>query len=158
MRPTYEEIVRLTDAFCAEHLDDEYAQLCRKLAAALARKRPSPLSQGKIETWACAVTYTIGRVNFLFDKSQSPHMSAGDLCAWFGVSKSTAAAKAKGIMDTFRVTLLDPHWSLPSKIAENPLAWIVMVNGFPIDVRDAPREIQEEALRRGIIPYIPELS
>jgi hypothetical protein len=26
-----EEILKLTDAFCAEHLDAEYGQLCRKL-------------------------------------------------------------------------------------------------------------------------------
>jgi hypothetical protein len=28
--------------------------LCRKLVAALARKRPSPLTRGKPEVWACA--------------------------------------------------------------------------------------------------------
>jgi hypothetical protein len=43
MRPVVEEIVAITDEFCAEHLDEEYAQLCRRLTAKLARKRPSQL-------------------------------------------------------------------------------------------------------------------
>jgi hypothetical protein len=30
------------------------------------------------------------------------------------------------------------------------------VNGFIIDVRHAPREIQEEAFRKGLIPYLPD--
>jgi hypothetical protein len=38
--------VALTDAFCREHLDAECEALCRKLAAALARKRPPALARG----------------------------------------------------------------------------------------------------------------
>lgn len=36
--------VEITDAFCAEHLDHEYAELCRRLIGRLGRKRPSRLS------------------------------------------------------------------------------------------------------------------
>ena len=42
-RPAYEAVVALTDAFCRDRLTEEYEALCRKLAGALARKRPSPL-------------------------------------------------------------------------------------------------------------------
>jgi hypothetical protein len=43
MQPRFQEIVSLTDApLCQEKLNSEYAELCRELAAALARKRPSP--------------------------------------------------------------------------------------------------------------------
>jgi len=35
------------------------------------------------------------------------------------------------------------------------VAWLIQVNGFAMDARYAPREIQEEAFRRGMIPYIP---
>ena len=34
-------------------------------------------------------------------------------------------------------------------------AWMVEVNGFVTDVRHAPREVQEIALEKGLIPYIP---
>jgi len=32
--------------------------------------------------------------------------------------------------------------------------WQIMINGLVVDARDAPREIQEEAVRRGLIPYL----
>ena len=49
----------------------------------------------------------------------------------------------------------DVQWSRPSRIDENPVAWMVMVNGLIMDVRTLPREIQEEAYRKGLIPYLP---
>jgi hypothetical protein len=51
---------------------------------------------------------------------------------------------------------LDPRWSLPSIIPDNPLVWLIEVDGFLLDARDAPRDIQEEAFHRGLIPYLPE--
>jgi tetratricopeptide (TPR) repeat protein len=44
---------------------------------------------------------------------------------------------------------------VPSLIEQNPLAWIIQVNGLPVDARQMPREIQEEAYRKGLIPYVP---
>ena len=42
--PVLELIVAMTDQFCREKLNEEYAVLCRRLAEKLARKRPSPCS------------------------------------------------------------------------------------------------------------------
>ncbi len=42
MREKYEVITSITDDLCREHLNEEYAELSRKMAAALSRKRPSP--------------------------------------------------------------------------------------------------------------------
>ena len=155
MQPVYEEIIHLTDAFCRDHLDDEYAQLCRQLAAALARKRPSPLARGKKEVWACAVVYALGQINFLFDRTQTPHTTPGELCALFDVAPSTASNKAKQIRDLFKMSYFDVQWSRPSKMDDNPMAWMVMVNGLIVDVRMMPHEVQEEAYRKGLIPYLP---
>jgi hypothetical protein len=55
MQARFDEITQLTDAFSQAYLNDEYAQLCRQLTATLCRKRPSPLSGGKANTWACAM-------------------------------------------------------------------------------------------------------
>lgn len=156
MQAVFEAVVGLTDAFCAKHLNAEYAELCRKLAAALCRKRPSPLERGKLESWAAGIVYALGSVNFLFDPSQDPHVSAGEVCARFGVSPSTGAAKAKQIRDLFRMLPMDANWCLPSKLEESPVAWLISVNGLIIDARRAPRPIQEEAFRRGLIPYVPD--
>lgn len=154
-QPAYAAIVALTDKFCQEYLDDEYAALSRELAAALARKRPSPITRGKPEAWACGILYALGTVNFLFDKSQKPHMRADELCAAFGVSKSGGANKAKLIRDMFDMIQADPRWYRPNQMDENPLAWLIQVNGFIVDARSMPREIQEAAYQKGLIPYIP---
>jgi len=156
MQPRYDEIVGLMDAFCQEHLNDEYAALCRKMAAKLGRKRPSPLERGQARVWAGAILYTIGRINFLFDKSQEPYMEARQLCQLIGVSQNSASAKATEIMRMFGLMQMDPKWTLPSKLGDNLLAWLISVDGFVFDARTAPRRIQEEAYRLGLIPYIPE--
>jgi len=155
MRPHYEALVQLTDAVCRAHLTEEYAQLCRRLAAALCRRRPSPVTRGRLATWACGIVYAIGAVNFLFDKTQAPHLTAGELCARFGVSVSTGGNKAGEIRRLFRMSPMDPAWCLPSKLDDNPLAWLISVNGLIVDARHAPRAIQEEAVRCGLIPYLP---
>jgi hypothetical protein len=156
MQPIYDEIVALTDAFCKEHLNAEYAELVRKMTAALCRKRPSPLLSGRPRTWACGIVYAVGQANFLFDKSQDPHLRADDLCESFGVAQTTGNAKAKTIRDALRMRMFDAKWSLPSKIATHPMAWLISVNGLVVDARRMPREIQEEAFRRGMIPFLPE--
>ena len=38
---------------------------------------------------------------------------------------------------------------------QNLLVWLAEVNGFLVDLRHMPREVQEIAFARGIIPYIP---
>jgi len=154
-RPRYEEIVALTDALCRECLNKEYAAVCREMTAALARKRPSPLVSGNAKSWACGIAYTVGSVNFLFDKSQTPHMRADELCAWFGLSKSTGGNRSNQIKSILKIGIFEPHWTLPSRIDDNPMAWMVLVNGFIIDARSLPRHLQEEAYRKGLIPYLP---
>lgn len=155
MRPAFDRIMGLIEPFCRERLNDEWLALCRQLAAALARKRPSPLARGKPEIWACAVVYALGTVNFLFDRSQDPHIRADELCEAFGVSQSSASSKAKLIRSIFKMHQLDPNWCLPSKMDSNPLVWMLTVNGLVVDVRYMPREVQEIAYAKGLIPYIP---
>gem|GEM_PF-3389296 len=59
VRPTFDTVSKMVDDFCRQHLNDEYAVLCRTLTEQLARKRPSPLLSGKLNTWACAIIRTI---------------------------------------------------------------------------------------------------
>jgi hypothetical protein len=150
-----EEIVGLVDAFCREHLNDEYADLCRKLAEKLGRKRPSPLVSGKPNTWASGIVRTIGWVNFLDDSSQKPHMKLTAIDNAFGVGASTGQSKSMLIRKMLKIGPMDPEWSLRSRMDKNPMVWMIQVDGFVVDVRSLPREIQEEALRLGLIPYIP---
>jgi hypothetical protein len=155
MRNTFDEVARLTDEVCQRHLTDEYGALCRKLAGALARKRPSPLTHGRPQTWACGIAYTLGVVNFLFDPTQNPHLRATELCSLFNVSPSSGSAKSHQIMDLLHIFPLDPRWCIQSLMAKNPLAWMIEIDGMIVDARQLPREIQEEAHRLGLIPFVP---
>ena len=154
-RPAFEAVVALLDPFCAQNLNADYAQLCRELAAALARKRPSPLLRGRPEMWACGIVYALGTVNFLFDQSQTPHLRADALGAAFGVSQSSAANKARLIRDLFGLFPFDPRWCLPSLIADNPMVWRLELNGMIVDARQMPRAVQALACQQGLISYIP---
>ena len=154
-RPAYDAIVALTDGFCREHLDGEYEALCRKLAGALSRKRPSPLLGGKPTTWACGIVRTIGWVNFLDDPSQKPHMKLTAIDKAFGVGESTGQGKSMLIRKMLKIKPLDPAWSLRSQMDRNPMAWMIEINGFIVDARHLKREFQEEAFRKGLVPYIP---
>lgn len=145
----------MTDDFCREHLNGDYAELCRELTAALARKRPSPLLRGKLATWASGIVRTIGWVNFLHDPSQTPHMKLYAIDEAFGVAESTGAAKLGEIRKMLKIYQLDPKWTLRSRLDDNPMVWMLSVNGFIVDIRTEPRELQVEAFQQGLIPYIP---
>ena len=47
------------------------------------------------------------------------------------------------------------RWTLPSRLAENPLVWMIPVNGVIVDMRMVPRELQEQAYELGLIPFVP---
>jgi hypothetical protein len=148
-------IITIIKQFCDENLNEEYYELSVKLATKIAKKRPSPLLSGKATTWAAGIIHVIGLVNFLFDKSQIPHIQSADIVSWFKLSSSTISAKSKVIRDMFNIDQCDPTWTLPSKMDDNPIIWMVMVDGFVVDIRKAPYTLQLQALEAGVIPYIP---
>jgi len=155
MNEKFNAIVKLTDDFSKNNLNEEYAQIIRYVIAALCRKRPSPLMKGKENSWACGATHAIGMVNFLFDKSQTPYINASELYEKFSVGQSTVQGKSKLIRDLLDMYQSEPNWSLPSRIDSNPMVWMLSVDGMVVDVRDMPRDIQEVAFQKGLIPYIP---
>jgi hypothetical protein len=155
VKTVLDTVVRMTDDFCRKHLNDEYAQLCRKLAASLARKRPSPLLRGGVEAWACGVIRTVGWVNFLDDPNQKPHMKLPVIDRAFGVAESTGQGKSRQIRKLLKIGSFDPRWTLPSQLDDNPKVWMVSVNGFVLDMRYVERELQVQAYEAGLIPYVP---
>lgn len=150
-----EVIAGLVDAFCKEHLNDEYAALCRKLTEKLARKRPSPLLSGRPSIWACGIVRTIGWVNFLDGGRQPPCMKLTAIDKAFGVGEGTGQGKSLLIRRMLKIRQFDHRWTLPSHMDNNLAMWMLDVNGFIIDIRMCPREAQEAAFLKGLIPYIP---
>lgn len=148
------QLIERIDAFCAAHLNDEYHWLCRTMAMTVCQEG-APVRSGKPDGWAAGVVYSVGRVNFLDDPSQSPHMKSKEIAQGFGVSVSNMQAKSRIICEGLQLVPLDPNWSLPSRMDDNPLVWMLSVNGVMVDIRDAPREAQVTAYEEGLIPYIP---
>jgi hypothetical protein len=146
----------MTDTFCQTHLNGEYTALCRKLAEKLAAKRPSPLLRGQLETWACGIIRTIGWVNFLDDRSQSPHMKLPVIDKAFGVAESTGQGKAKAIRQLLKIYQFDHRWTLPSRWESTSLIWTLRdSNGLMIDIRQQPVAMQRSAFKQGLIPFVP---
>lgn len=155
---TFGAITHLTDAFCAEHLNEEYRQMIHRVVGTLARKRPSPLLKGKENVWAAAAVHAVGRVNYLDDASQSPHCKPKVIYGFFGIAESTGQNKSKEIRDLLKMGTLSPKWTLPSRLDDNPMVWMVQFNGLIVDIRGLPLELQQMAFEHGLIPYIPALK
>lgn len=155
MQQIFDEIVACTDEFSKNHLTEECAQTFRKMVAILCRKRPSPLLKGDLKNWAAGIIYAIGSINFLFDSGKKSKLNIDTLCSFFGLVKSTISTKSKQIKAQFKMTPFDVNWTVPSKMDSNPLVWNILINGFCVDVRFLPLEIQEMAYEKGVIPYIP---
>lgn len=155
MEEKFAAIAALTDAFCAQHLNEEYRLVIRRLLAALSRKRPSPLVRGSEAVWAAAAVHAIGFVNFLGDSSQTPHCKPPIIYGFFGIGESSGQNKSKEIRKLLDMGQFSPEWTLPSKLAGNPLVWLIEVNGIMVDARHTSLEIQRIAYTKGLIPYVP---
>ena len=157
MRDRYEQIAPLISDFCRQHLSDDYETLCLRLLEKLCLKRPSPLLNGRPNTWAAGIVYAIAANNFIFDKSQPIHRTAEELAAPFGLAKSTVANKAAEITRICGISRFDAQWMLPELVDSSPMVWLVEVNGYLMDMRTAPVALQITAYERGFIPYVPAL-
>ncbi len=151
----HDAVLKLIETFCREQLNNEYLVQCRRLLGLLARKRPSPLVNGTPAAWACGIVRTLGWVNFLDDPSQNPHVKMTAVDKAFGVSSGTGQSKSKLIRDLLKIFSFDPEWTLPSRMNDNPMVWLIQVNGMIVDARYAAREVQQAAFEQGVIPYIP---
>lgn len=155
MESTYKIISAILIDYCTNYLSKEYEELCLHALEKLCRKRPSPLKSGRSNTWAAGIIYAIGANNFIFDKSQPIHMTAKELTAPLNVAASTASTKASTIKKMLKIDYFQQEWCLPSSIADNPMIWMVMINGLPLDARMLPVDLQEICYKKGLIPYIP---
>jgi len=152
LRDRAQQIIDVTDTACRAHLDEEYGLLTRRLVARVARKRPSPLTRGDARIWAAGAIYAVGQINFLFDRTQTPHMTAKQLAEALGVVQTTMANKAGIINRLLDVGIFELDLTRVAMIEQHPMAWLIEVDGFILDARALPAEMQDEARRRGLIP------
>lgn len=155
LHQTFLAIVALTDEFCRKFLNDEYLCLSREMAIDLCQD-DSPANRGKPASWASGIVHALGMVNFLGDPTFEPYMPPSEIAKGFGVSQGNMTTKSKIIRDALVISPLDTDWCLPSKLGENPMAWMVEVNGFIMDARSLSLEVQQQLADEGAIPFVPE--
>lgn len=149
-----EEIQRLTDAFCDRRLNADYKRLCRAMAEELER-HDSVLAWGGAAAWACGVIYAVGWVNDLCGSAQPLRIPAGTIARAFRLSRQMMYLRFQAIQQATGLRFMDRRWITRTRAIRNPLLWTIRVNGVTVDAREAPRETQEEALQKGMIPFIP---
>ena len=142
-----QELIKLTSEFCSKYLDEEYKKLSEKLILKMSRKRNVPFLSGRINVWAAGVIYSLGQVNFLFDKSFEPYVTPDDICNYFETSKSTTSQKAKIIRDMFKMDYWNSEFATEMMKKNNPLNDIVMVNGLAI-----PKDMLFELIEAELLP------
>ena len=153
-RERYAELIEIIDEFCAAHLNDEYKDVCQRLAADLCQDG-SPILKGKASSWAAGTLWAIARVNFLSDPASEPSMTQTEFAQAIGVSVATFSTKCRTIWNGLDVVQLDPDYTVASQLDRNPMVWMVEVDGFIMDLRSASREVQVKAYEKDLIPYIP---
>jgi len=67
-------------------------------------------------------------------------------------------SKARQVRDLLRISPFSLEFQRADMAAQNPLIWIIEVNGLAVDARHVRLDIQVEAFERGLIPYIPALG
>jgi hypothetical protein len=108
----FEFITSRTDTFCYRYLNEAYADLCARLIATLCLKEPSPLLQGKEQTWACAIIHAMSAVNVLLDAPQPPSLSEEQISNHFKLSIKTMRTKSRQISKLLDLYPLSPEWTL----------------------------------------------
>lgn len=148
-----QELIQSVSFFCKEKLNDEYEQLCIKMIQKLGRKRSCPFERGNLDIWAASVVYTIGNMNFLFDKSFEPYIQSSEIHDYFGTKSSTVSAKSKLIRDLLKLApYFDKNFSTSRMNDKNPFNKFVEVDGFLLSIESLPEEYQQmvkEARSRG---------
>jgi hypothetical protein len=91
----------------------------------------------------------------LDDSSRLPHCKPKVIYEFFGIAESTGQNKSKEIRALLNMGQMSPEWTLPSLLVDNPIVWMLEVNGLIMDIRQAPLELQQIAYEKGLIPFIP---
>jgi hypothetical protein len=67
----------------------------------------------------------------------------------------TGDNKSSQIKQMLKIGLMDARWTLPNRMDNNPMDWMVTVDGFNMDARQLPLPFQEETSCKGLIHDLP---
>lgn len=148
----------LITTFCNANLNEEYHKVCQVMADQL-NVAKSPLKEGKENGWAAAIVAAIGFVNFLGDPRSKPHLTDKDIAEGFSVTQALLKKNTNTLIKGFDLIPYDPDFTIASLLDDNPFVWLIETeSGMTIDLRQAPLDLQKQALEMGLIPYMPPTS
>jgi hypothetical protein len=104
-------IKSMIEDFCRANFNPAYSVLALKLCDRIARMRKLTIQRGRTEIWAAGIVYVIAHLNFLFDPENEIHITADELCAFFGTKKTTVSSKAGVIQKACGLYLGDEEFS-----------------------------------------------
>ncbi len=148
----FEELYDMLNQFGKKCSGMEFAFVCLDLMVSLCIQFPDEICRGNAKGWAAGIVHALGIVNFLNDKSLETYVPVSDMYGFFGASNSTMLSRSKFIRDEFDMFPMDPLWSMPSVMLENPLLWTVEINGILVDLSQKSEEEQRKAVAQGLIP------
>ena len=149
------------EKFGSQRLHDTYTDFALELCDAVAECDMLNIHRGRIGIWAAAVVYAVARLNFLFSSETLHHLTADELCGWFGQKKSTVGAKASAILDALDLHHADerfcaPHITQLFRIYENEDGLLIPAsavesegNGWhePLPLKPPAGDKKEEGLK-----------
>lgn len=133
-RGTEGQLIELVSAFCREKLNKEYEQVCIKLILKLGRKRAVPFLTGKATNWSAAIIYTIGTINYLFDRSFDPYIPSSDIHDYFGTKSTTVSAKASKIRKMLNIDRENNEFVTSRMIDDNLLDEFEVVDNMLVPI------------------------
>lgn len=136
-------LIELTTAFCIKHVDKEYSRLCRKLIKLIGKEKEVPFKRGRPEIWAASVIYTIGTLNFLFDKSFKPYIPSKKINEYFQTNSVTISNKAAAIKKMFNLWHYDQEFSTKHMHNSNPFNELVFLDDMIVNIDTLPEDIQQ---------------
>lgn len=151
----FEDIHDMIEAFCEAYDAVELSFICLDMLVSLCVQFPDKFRRSQPKSWAAGIVHAIGMVNFLSDPATKPYIESSEIYSWFKVAESTMQSKSRSLRDWFRICQMDPMWSLPELLLENPLMWTMPIDGDFVDLRQAPETVQQRAVQEGLIPITP---
>jgi hypothetical protein len=115
---------------------------------------PSPLSKGNVKSWAGGILHALAKVNHLGGDGGT-FSSLGEVSDLLGIGRSIGIAKGGEVIAALKIRPLDTKWLHPDVLANDPRAWFLDVGGMVVDARQLPPDMQQQAYRLGLIPFVP---
>ncbi len=153
-----QEVIKLTNRFCLEHLNMEYASLCEKLVKKLCKESSIQFVDGDFELWAASVIHAIGSINFLFDKTFEPTVEAQQIGEFYNLPYEKVTVFADKVTEKLNLQMFDTGFSTQYTLKNNPFDKIkVDESGMLYFDNDLGQE-EEEFEYDNIIPGMEPLS